>query len=68
MTDSEFQKAVLERFEAMDARFDALEGKVDQGFARGRTVRLPRPPTRLRVRRSPQADPQPGTSSAALAT
>ena len=41
MTDSEFQKAVLERFEAMDARFDALEGKVDQGFARGRTVRRP---------------------------
>ena len=29
MTAGEFQKAVLERFEAMDARFDALEGKVD---------------------------------------
>ena len=58
MTDSEFQKAVLERFEAMDARFDALEGKVDQGFARGRTVRKPRSrlagarQTRARVRRA----------------
>ena len=49
MTDSEFQKAVLERFEAMDARFDALEGKVDQGFARERTVRLPRRSSHLRT-------------------
>ena len=41
MTDGEFQKAVLERFEAMDARFDALQGKVDPGLRPGRSS--PRP-------------------------
>ena len=32
MTDQEFQAEVLQRFEALDQRFDRLEKKVDDGF------------------------------------